>query len=329
MTLLFGIKKKLGGGGSGSSVKDGQQKCRVAEEKGEKPYSSCRQLPVAATGPDPDDAVERSMFRRRLNRSRIPLVIQVGLGSSSSGSSPPSSPMVQKNKKKQSQSPRHECLRLIESDLYEDNRLGIEQLVVIVNRELVNSKTNGSIAEALICPSNNINDDDDFATRIRAVFPTFFTEDFLQKSFRNTKKPVGAAATNNNSKRDSETQESQSTDETSFYSDLSNSTVRRYRKSMKLPALRVFVSSLELMSRKRKKQSLAACDDPFWKQMLFYISDSLHVMHLEPVESSLCVKALRHVYKLDPETLLFHTQTITPLVQAAQEHGRLDGDRML
>ncbi|KAL3913485.1 MAG: hypothetical protein SGILL_006470 [Bacillariaceae sp.] len=321
---LFGIKVKRGGGGS---VKDGVEANHDNNNPEDKLYSSARQLPVAC--PEPEE-VERAMFRRRINRPRIPLVIKCG-----QGASPPSSPTVQKKKSplnfrrdRQSPSddnddPKYECLRLLESELYEDNRLGIEHLVIIVNRELVNSKTEGSVAEALIYPSKE--EDDDFAKRIRAVFPTFFTNGFLFKSFRQNKKSIS----NNKNAKDSETQESGSTDETSFYSDLSNSTGKRYRRSMKLPALRVFVSSMELLSRKRNMPPLDA-EDPFWKCMLAYMVDSLKAMHLERVESSLCVKGLRLLHKLDPSMLESKaSDSVVSLMQGAKEHGKLDGDKML
>jgi hypothetical protein len=321
MTSLFGIKGKRVGG----SVKDGKP-VEENENVEDKMYSSARQLPIVAACPEPDD-VERAMFRKRISRPRIPLVIKCG-----QSNSPPSSPLVQKKKSpikfrrgRQSHDdtdPKYECLRLLESDLYEDNRMGIEQLMVIANRELVNSKTEGSIAEALIHPSD---EDDDFAKRIRAVFPTFFTDSFLHKSFRRNKKFVK----NNNTIKDSETQESGSTDETSLYSDLSNSTGKRYRRSMKLPALRVLVSSLELTSRKRSRKPLDVTDG-FWRCMLAYMTESLEVVHLDRVESSLCVKGLRLLHRADP--VGFNSKmkdSIMPLVEQAQDHGRLDGEKML
>lgn len=314
-----GIKKGLGGSFVYGEVgRDANPTRDIRANTGKKIHSSCRQLPVAC--PEPDGA-EPSLFRRPLHRPRIPLVIHCAKASESSSvadfkqKSPrfakPKSP-----KKDTDYNPVWTCLKLLESDCYDDNRLGIEHLVMIVNRELVDSKWKGSVAESLILR----NFEDVFSKRIRYVFPSFFTDEFLYRKSPNHQQIV---------KKESETQESQSTGYTSLYSDLSDSTGRRHRRSLKLPALRVFVSSLELISTRPGKKSIDL-SDPFWKCMLTYMVDSLEERNLGCLESVLYVKGFRLLLKVDPQT--FHClikESILPLVVGVKEHGKEKGDKML
>jgi len=279
-----------------------------------------------------DVIMEPILFRRRVHRPRIPLFIR--FGTSESSSLPILEEETTSPKSKSSRdSPTHNndnndpslmCLKLLESDCYEDYRLGIEQLVVIVNRDLVNSNMEGSVAQSLILGTEG----SDFSKRIRAIFPSFCTDAFLQPTSSRSYR-VGIRHDHTPFPKETETRESESTDETSLYSDLSNSTGKPYRHSMKLPALRVFVSSLELLAQHGKKQTLNL-SEPFWKCMLAYMLDNLEVDNIEPIESALCIKGFRLLQKLDTATIQpLVKEKVLPYLNLAKEHGQSMGDKML
>jgi hypothetical protein len=274
--------------------------------------------------------VERAKFRRRPTRPRIPLVIHCEEPSSKVSSYPASksnhqSPTAFSKKSSDGEHTRpikeHPtlcCLKLLESNCYEDNRVGIEQLVLVVNKELVNSKKKGSVAESLIFHAEQ----DQFSIRIRAVFPSFFTDEFLYRKGSSSQGKLKSV-------KESDTQESQSTDETSFYSDLSDHTGKKYRRSLKLPALRVFISCLELVSRQRRHKSVDLSHS-FWNCILTYMVDSLEEANIERIECALCVKGFRLLIKLDPDSFLPYVKgTALSLIQSAKAYGQAEGDKML
>ena len=150
--------------------------------------------------------VESSLFRRRLHRPRIPLEIHCGGQSASSSSlslsskrgsgSEESNSSKNKDLLSANNNPLAKCVHLLESGRYDDNRLGMEQLVILVNRELVNSQKTNTIAEALIFDTTTTDgsdsDDSDsdesesdingsLSKRLRAVFPTFFYDENYQQ----------------------------------------------------------------------------------------------------------------------------------------------------
>jgi hypothetical protein len=317
---LFGIKSSFGGGslnvdhGEGAGKKDDTTL-----------HSSCRQLTEAFPQ---HEASVRAMFRRRTHQPRIPLVVHceepcaklssypaIEKHKTSTGFANISINEEQTNKLKEYPT---QCLKLLESDCYEDNRAGIERLVIVVNQELVNSKKKGSVAESLIFHAEQ----DQFSTRIRAIFPSFFTDEFLFRKGSSIQRQL-------KTKKESETQESQSTDETSLYSDLSDDTRKRHRRSLKLPALRVFISCLELASRQRRKKSVDLSHS-FWKCILTYMVDSLEEANIERIECALCVKGFRLLIKLDPESFAPYVKAaVCSMIKSAKAYGLAEGDKML
>jgi hypothetical protein len=316
---LFGIKNRRSGGSVKGDRGDGAGKPEETIL-----HSSCRQLPVAV--PDPE-AAERAMFRRRLNRPRIPLVIHCEESSKTSLSpvvEKKKSPSILPKRKKDKQGLQWTeeeaslaCLKLLESDCYADNRVGMEQLMVIVNRELVNSKQKNSVAEALLYPA----EEDEFSCRLRVVFPSFFKDEFLSRKNSSQRHLL--------TKKDNETQESESTDETSFYSDLSDTTGKRYRRSLKLPALRVLISCLELVSRKPERKSLDI-SERFWHCILAYMVSSLEESNIERLECALCVKGLRLLSKSgSPAFEPYSSDFVSKMIVTTKEYGLETGDKIL
>ena len=245
------------------------------------------------------------------------------------------------------------CLDLLESRTkFEDNRVGIERLVVLTNEELVNSKINGGIAEMLIFGGRDGDGDDDdkqdqrgrtrdgggstdnrVAARLRSVFPSYLCD--LSK-IKNRQDGDGLLLSDSDSygdgddkcddddDDDDDSEEfaiensksndykcldvSHSTEETRSFSSSADdpsaiivkaahgprsgstsspagsrsppspsssspTTMKLRRKMLKLPALRVLVSSLELATRNRRQRvssssSLGLTDCHFWKCIL-------------------------------------------------------------
>jgi hypothetical protein len=223
----------------------------------------------------------------------------------------------------------------------------MERLLVLVNRELVNSKRDGSIAEYLIFePSSNYNhdtigDDNQLSKRLRTIFPTFFyDEQYLQQQGEITtsvdrpfgRDPLVHSTKKNTEKKDTVTEGSESTDEnSSLYSDLSDATGRYYRPSLKLPALRIFVSSLELLSNTKNSSDCPLdLSDWFSKSMLAYLTESLEVINIERVETALCVKAIRLLRSIDPNAMdMLVRDSVLPFVTNIKDYGRSCGDKML
>jgi hypothetical protein len=268
-----------------------------------------------------------------------------------------------------SSNPLANCVHLLESERYDDNRLGMEQLVILVNRELVNSQKTNSIAGALIFETDvdgtTDNDCDEsgngsLSKRLRAIFPTFFYDEQYQQQYwvqqGETTTSVDRPTTprreplqqqqhpqnknkiiKNKGGKDTVISEgSESTDDSnSLYSDLSNSTGRRHRPSLKLPALRVLVSSLELLSRTKRTVSSSSSDvidlsDWFWKTMVAYLTESLEVFNIERVETALCVKVIRLLKSIDSQTMdPFIRNSVIPFITNIKDYGRSSGDKML
>eukprot|EP00536_Pseudo-nitzschia_multiseries_P000526 jgi/Psemu1/1165/gm1.1165_g len=203
------------------------------------------------------------------------------------------------------------CVELLESDWFDDNCIGMEHLVAIANRELVNSSCflmldddersgslllSSTLAYSLVC---NTNDDcgGGFSPRLRSVFPTFFN---VSRSGRTGKKQ----------KDDETSQTGSESSSSSVSSPLWSSSLSRgsqdaktqdfglqNRATLKLPALRVLVSSLELVLRTRSIgvkpsdqpnvlasfSSFYSIDivDHFWRAMLAYMTDCLQELVAE------------------------------------------------
>jgi hypothetical protein len=199
------------------------------------------------------------------------------------------------------------CLDLLESKLYEDNRYGIERLMKLVNSELVNSKKSGSIAHALLCGDSSKAETE----RLRNVFLSYFCESI-----------------NPHTSRDS-FDEDESSEESSRYSDFEES-AGRHMGSLKLPALRVVASTLELLAGLEKKENKVDLSSTFWRRVLGSIVGMLEVVSVRSIEATLSIKCIRLLRKLEPKTIdPYIRYSLLPLVLHAYQFGISGGDRML
>jgi hypothetical protein len=196
------------------------------------------------------------------------------------------------------------CLELLESGDYEDNRLGIERLVVLVNGELVNSTMEDSVSAALVFGGH---DGDEIASRLRAVFPSFFSPE-------------------EDSRHDEECGKGDE-GESSQHSDLTGST-RRLRMSMKPPALRVLLSSLELCSRVQNQT--VDLSDGFWQPMLGYMTESLETGNMQGIVAAMVVRSLRLLRKIEPHGMEPYIKyALLPSILSVRERGKSSKDKML
>jgi len=179
----------------------------------------------------------------------------------------------------------------------------------MANRELVNSSQfmmldndrsessllSSTLAYSLVCKSNDRRGTK-FSERLRSVFPTFLCD------LRTGRHDDDDDA----SETDSESSASASTSLSSFrcgsQDDKKDNSCYQDRTSLKLPALRVLVSSLELVLRTRTTTKPVASDlsrhssslhhlspsfpsidllDDFWRSMLTYMTDCLQELVVE------------------------------------------------
>ena len=225
------------------------------------------------------------------------------------------------------------CLALLESDWFDDNFVGMEQLVAMANHELVNSSkflvpgsdTNhgesippllsSTLAYSLVCncKSNSVLGET-FSARLRAIFPTFLCD--------------GIAGRNDEDRdqNDYSSESSTSSFSCSCQENENEDCNRQNHVSLKLPALRIIVSSLELVLRMTPTPRLdhsysngrfPSIDllDEFWRFTLAYMTDCLQAFSLNvgngtdtpsrcnKVEAALVVKGFRLLYKLQPQKM--------------------------
>ena len=202
------------------------------------------------------------------------------------------------------------CLSLLESDDYGDIRIGMEHLLILVNGELVDSKLEDSIASALIFGTD---DEDGYKSRIRNMFLSFFCpmEDSRQdQDIRNR-----------------DTHDGPSRDETSLDSDMTGSTAR-LKMSLRLPALRVLVSSLELCSRDRNQT--INLSDGFWQSILGYMTESLKNGKTQGLATAMIVKCFRLLREIQPQTMEPYLKySLLPSILHIKENGHSSRDKMI
>lgn len=251
------------------------------------------------------------------------------------------------------------CVEFLESERFDDNCLGMEHLLSIVNRELVNSSPGdrSSIAYDLI-----FNNGEDFSMRLRDVFPSFLchaprkfakVESSDTDSTASLSSSFSSPSLSANSKAESE---GMAGSESAVF----------IKSSLKLPALQILISSLQLVttirrvSRRKSSCSISVdLGDRFWRQILAYMttclqdlgandsdSETLHPMQNCSIEAALVVKGLRLLCKLQPEVMSPYVRySLLPFVSSALEfgsehrqhkqsshkghHRRLSGDKML
>lgn len=271
------------------------------------------------------------------------------------------------------------CLELLESERFDDNCIGMEHLVSITNRELVNSsklvlsdphnteygtskRKDGSllistIAYSLVCNSSSHETYGEFARRLRAVFPSFLFESQQETSHRRSRSKT------QRSNRRGDSWDTDSTESLSLSSSSpscpssANGSSRMVsstqhgeitKTELKLPALRILVSSLELVSRTRALSPRLASSSSasgassismdllngFWKLILTYMTECLQGLVTLPrggledeaassrVEAALVVKGFRLLNKLQPEMMNpYLRHSLLPFVSNARKFG--------
>lgn len=197
------------------------------------------------------------------------------------------------------------CLDLLESILFQDNRRGIERLIALANSDLVNSKGEESVAHALLCGEAT----NERSVRLRNVFTSYFCDD------------------------DDSTIESNSEDDDSacsYYSDVQEYS-GHHMGALKLPALRVLVSSLELVSRlETVPTNKLDLHSSFWKGISKSMSEMIEAVSSRKLEAALSIKCLRLMGKMEPHTVKsFVRYSLLPSIVHARDFGTNTNYRIL
>ncbi len=185
------------------------------------------------------------------------------------------------------------CIILMENELcIVDCRIGMEMLVMAVNSELVNLKKQDSIAQAIVCGTEVGYKSE--TERLRNLFSSCFPEHaYKRRSHEHVR-----------------------------VTDLNN---------LKLPALRVLASSLELVSM-LDANFVREIDltSMFWVTLLRSMTETVQFVAESRLEATLSIKCIHLLYKLQPSTMgPYIRYSLLPYLLYAFEFGRENGDRML
>lgn len=197
------------------------------------------------------------------------------------------------------------CLDILESTLLEENRRGMERLIALVNSELVDFKGEESVAHALLCGEAT----NERSVRLRNVFMSYFCDE------------------------DGSTSESNSEDDDSAcscYSDVQEYS-GRHMGALKLPALRVLVSSLELVSMLDKvPTNKIDLYSSFWKGISKSMSDLIEAVSSRKLDAALSIKSIRLMGKMEPRIVKSLVRySLLPYILHAREFGTNTNYRML
>lgn len=206
------------------------------------------------------------------------------------------------------------CLRLLENkELFEECRLGMEGLMKIVNDELVGMKTQDSVSQALVygleigCHSET--------KRLRRIFLSCFA----RKSFDFSDDGLFSDSS----------ESGDSSISTNFHQDLS-SLGPAHMAQLKLPALRVLTSSLNLFVMVEQNDCSVDLSSFFWVSILNSMSSFREVDQSNRLEAALSIKCMRLLHQLDPKPMNAYVRySVLPYILQAHEYGRTRRDRML
>ena len=190
-------------------------------------------------------------------------------------------------------------LKLLESEFYNDNRDGMYQLMQRANTELVDSsRHDDSIAQNLLLP-------DDVPPGRHAAG---------KEQIINTKDGSGGGRV------------------------YKLATAARLRfvflrliatESLRLPALRVLVSTLELVQKTSRGEKSSYYDtidysSQFWRQILITITKNLENKDIHRLEAALSIKCLRLLYTMNPSVIGPYVRyTLLPyILHIVQTHGK-------
>jgi hypothetical protein len=200
------------------------------------------------------------------------------------------------------------CLDLLESTLLQDNRRGMERMIALVNSELVNSKGEESVAHALLCGEAT----NERSVRLRNVFSSyFFDEDGSISEFHSDDDDDDSAS--------------------SCYSDDVEEYSGRHMGALKLPALRVLVSSLELVAMLEKvPTNKIDLYSSFWKGISKSMSDMIEAVSSHKLRAALSIKSIRLMGEMEPRIVkLLVRHSLLPFIIHAREFGSNTQYKML
>jgi len=202
------------------------------------------------------------------------------------------------------------CLSLLESDYNRnDCRTGMERLIKTVNSELVNFKKEGTIAMALVCGVDLGCRSE--TERLRKVILACFSENasaFYKRGI--------------------------SSDSSSASDSYENSTLTDSYgclMDLKLPALRILASSLDLIAMLGPSvHSQVDLSSTFWMLILGSMSEATEVVAESRIEATLSIKCFRLLHQMQPKTMEpFIRYSLLPFLMHAYGFGKEHGDRML
>lgn len=211
-----------------------------------------------------------------------------------------------------------ECLDLLDIDIVSNtSRYAMEQLVKLANAELVNSKKNGSVAQALICENGSSRT---ASKRLRRIFLACFHK----VSVRDLLNDDGFF--------------SQCSDESDM-SSLSSTSDAFGRSAvvpdfgeLRLPALQILISSLNLISvTAESRPNDVDLTGTFWVSILGSLAEIIErICSSSRVESTLAIKIIRLLHGMQPKIMdPYIRYSVLPYLLHALEFGAEEKDHIL
>jgi hypothetical protein len=212
----------------------------------------------------------------------------------------------------------HICLGLLESGDYDENRGGLERLIYKVNTELVNSaKINESMAHVLACGGPQSDDN----RRLRAAFLSFFC--FEENGALSPTDFVGIEANFDTYYRHNDI------DERSMDSDF-DQPAGKHNGALRLPALRVLASSLELLASSKGEGQKLDIESTFWRLVLTSLSNMVENVEARRMDAALSIRCLRLLCQVEtPLISSLVRYSLFPCILHAKDVGNQTRYRML
>ena len=185
----------------------------------------------------------------------------------------------------------------------------MERLIAIVNSDLVNSKGIESVALALVCGAGTHK----YADRLRRTYLTYLCDGDCSLNAENDFSDLSDDS------------------DCSRCSDDQIESSGRHMGALKLPAIRILVSSLELFSSvSNETNQKIDVTSTFWKHAIESMARMLESVNTKKVEVALSIKAIRILAKLEPQVILpMVRSSLLPFIANAKEFGRSNNCRIL
>lgn len=202
----------------------------------------------------------------------------------------------------------HICLGLLESRDYDENRGGLERLIYMVNTELVNSaKVNESIAHVLACGGAQCDDN----RRLQTAFLSYFCNEEI----------FGLASP--------EVRIEANFDKDYIEEDL-DEPAGKHNGALRLPALRVLASSLELLASTKGKIQNLDLESTFWKLVIASLSNMVENVEARRMDAALSIRCLRLLRQVEPPLVSSLVRySLFPYILHAKDVGNQTRYRML